>query len=458
MNRFSLRLIPLLATLSLCSPAANAVDSVPPYYIAPMASYVMADDGRSSGNAIGGVLAAGAHLTRLVDLEVLGSYLSYKGKGATQKFSRAAGGAGLNFYLYRADDGSGPFIHGDVMGVTRTYYNYGLGYDFMFGRGGFGLRAEALLHNDNLQFHEGQFNLGVRIPFGALPVPVLLPPPAPPAPAEVAVIEPPVAPPPAPVPLPAPCIGSSAGQAINLAGCKMGDNIVLRGVNFDFDKDTLTLNAKVILDQVVDALKKRTDIKVEIGGHTDAKGTVPYNRKLSDRRAASVRQYLLAQGIGADRMTSVGYGKVVAIASNDTDEGRELNRRVELTVTAADPAAGGVTTEQAGVPDEVALAPVVAVAAQTPAVTPVVLAGAPATSGVSISDYLYVPARQTVAVGGTVTWTNNDRVTHTVTFDGADIKIKAGETYSRTYPTAGTFPYLCSIHPGMNGTIEVLAP
>lgn len=449
MNRFSLRLIPLAVTLSFCSQTAQAVDSVPPYYVAPMAAYVLADDGRNSGDALGGVLAVGAHLTPLVDFEVLGSYLGYKGQGATSKFSRTAGGAGLNFYLFRADDGSGLFVHGDVMGLSRTYYNYGLGYDFMFGKGGFGLRAEALLHNDNLQFHEGQFNLGVRIPFGAQPVAAVLPPPPPPPPEEVAVIEPPAPPPPPPPP--PPCIGSDTGQAINLAGCKKGDNIVLRGVNFDFDKDTLTLNAKAILDQVVEALKKRPDIEVEIGGHTDAKGTVPYNKKLSERRAASVRTYLLSQGIAADRLTSVGYGKVVAIGDNDTDEGRELNRRVELTVLAADPAAGGVVTEQAGVADVIAVAPVPTSAADA-------ATEAPASAAVSISNYRYVPEKQTVEVGGAVTWTNNDGVTHTVTFDGEDIKIKSGQTYTRSYPTAGRFTYLCSIHPGMNGTIEVVSP
>jgi outer membrane protein OmpA-like peptidoglycan-associated protein/plastocyanin len=458
MKPVCLRLTPLVAAMSFCSQAAQAADPVPPYYLAPMASYVLADDGRGSGDALGGVLALGAHLTPLVDVELLGSYLSYKGKGATQKFAREAGGVGVNVYLYRGDDGSGPFIHGDVMGVDRSYFNYGLGYDFMFGKGGFGLRAEALLHNDGFQYHEGQFNLGLRIPFGKQPVAVAMPPPPPPPPAEVALIEPPAPPPPPPPP--APCVGSGSGQTIDLSGCKMGDNIVLRGVNFDFDKDALTVNAKVILDQVVDALKRRPDIKVEIGGHTDAKGTVPYNRKLSERRAASVKNYLIAQGIEADRMTAVGYGKVVAIADNDTDEGRELNRRVELTVTAADPTAGGVVTEQAGMPDAVAVAPV-AVAeapAEAPAPAAAPAAAVSAASAVSISNYLYVPGKQTVAVGGTVTWTNNDPISHTVKFDDGDIKIKAGQTYTRTFSSPGTVTYRCGIHPDMSGSIEVVAP
>ena len=70
-----------------------------------------------------------------------------------------------------------------------------------------------------------------------------------------------------------------------MQGCKTGDTLVLRGVNFDFDQSTLTANAKTILDQVAEALNKRTDIKVELDGHTDGKGWDEYNMRLSQRRA-----------------------------------------------------------------------------------------------------------------------------------------------------------------------------
>jgi len=120
-----------------------------------------------------------------------------------------------------------------------------------------------------------------------------------------------------------------------MEGCKTGDTIVLRGVNFDFNKATLTLNARTILDQVVTALTSRPDIKVEVDGHTDGKGSGPYNLKLSDRRARSVKQYLVEKGIDAGRLTTKGFGKTEPIADNSTDEGRELNRRVELKVTEA---------------------------------------------------------------------------------------------------------------------------
>ncbi|WP_428311891.1 OmpA family protein [Hydrocarboniphaga sp.] len=139
----------------------------------------------------------------------------------------------------------------------------------------------------------------------------------------------PLPPPPPPCKIPAP------GERVSLAGCGTGDVIVLRGVNFDFDKASLTPNAKAILDNVGDELVANPQINVEIGGHTDSRGSDEYNQNLSDRRASSVVQYLVGRGINSERMTSVGYGETQPIADNDTDEGRELNRRVELKIVGA---------------------------------------------------------------------------------------------------------------------------
>jgi outer membrane protein OmpA-like peptidoglycan-associated protein/plastocyanin len=141
-----------------------------------------------------------------------------------------------------------------------------------------------------------------------------------------------VAPAPLPPPVTPPCQLPEPGQPITLEGCKIGDTIVLRGVNFEFDKAALTVNAKALLDQVAEALQLRADVKVEIDGHTDGKGSESYNQKLSEQRAASVQAYLLARSIAASRLSAKGFGKSVPIADNATDEGRELNRRVELKV------------------------------------------------------------------------------------------------------------------------------
>ncbi|MGQ0622954.1 MAG: OmpA family protein [Panacagrimonas sp.] len=128
------------------------------------------------------------------------------------------------------------------------------------------------------------------------------------------------------------CKSPEPGEKLDLAGCGTGDVIVLKGVNFDFNKDRLTPNAKTILDGVGEALQTASGTNVEIGGHTDAKGSDDYNQRLSDRRACAVGRYLNGKGIEAGRMSPLGYGETKPVADNETDEGREQNRRVELRI------------------------------------------------------------------------------------------------------------------------------
>jgi OOP family OmpA-OmpF porin len=128
------------------------------------------------------------------------------------------------------------------------------------------------------------------------------------------------------------CRAPGPGEAINLEGCATGEAVVLKGVNFEVNSSRLTANAKVILNQVADSLAAAQQLRVEIGGHTDAQGSDAFNLKLSDRRAQAVKDYLVARGIDASRMVSKGYGESQPVDSNETAEGRELNRRVEMKV------------------------------------------------------------------------------------------------------------------------------
>jgi outer membrane protein OmpA-like peptidoglycan-associated protein len=105
---------------------------------------------------------------------------------------------------------------------------------------------------------------------------------------------------------------------------------ILQQIHFEFDKDKIRSESFKILDAVVDVLKQFPKIKLEIQGHTDNKGAPAYNKKLSDRRAASVLKYLVSHGVAADRLTSHGYGMERPLVSNDTDQGRALNRRVQF--------------------------------------------------------------------------------------------------------------------------------
>ncbi len=134
------------------------------------------------------------------------------------------------------------------------------------------------------------------------------------------VFQPEEAPPPAPPPPPPPPPPAPKRR------------IVLRGVNFDFDKSNIRPDARVILDEAVATLKSESDIRVSVEGHTDSRGTDEYNQKLSERRASSVADYLARGGISRSRLTTEGFGESKPVASNMTEDGRAQNRRVELRI------------------------------------------------------------------------------------------------------------------------------
>lgn len=478
---FALRLIPLLAAAMFCGAAQADDDYDDRYYFLPMASYVLADDARQTDDGYGATLAFGKRITPVFELELRGNYLKYDADDpdrglvggvlcgllpcpAPEDVEIYALGLGANLFL-----GQNFYLHGDAMGGDSTLLNAGVGFHFG-GGDSWGIRAEALFHSDDGDYEETQFNVGLHIPIGSRAAPK-------------EVVEPvqvvPVEPAPAPAPAAPPCELPAAGQPMTLEGCKAGDVIVLRGVNFEFDKSKLTVNARTLLDMVADALLARTDIKVEIDGHTDAKGSDAYNQKLSERRAQSVKDYLSSRGVDLARMSFIGFGESKPIASNDTDEGRELNRRVELKVTEI---GGSAVATYAPTPEgstevqiaEPAPAPVAAPAPEPAAAapepvsetrvepTPEELApSTPVAAGgsaqVSIGMMVFQPPEITVTAGSTVTWTNDDGSNHNVAFsDEKSGRMKKGATWSRSFATPGEYPYQCSIHgPSMSGKVIV---
>ncbi|MBN1755745.1 carboxypeptidase regulatory-like domain-containing protein [bacterium] len=114
---------------------------------------------------------------------------------------------------------------------------------------------------------------------------------------------------------------------------KSGEKLTLRGIYFDLDKATIKPESRPTLDEAIKILKDNPDIRVKIEGHTDSQGSDDYNMGLSQRRADSVKSYLVTQGnIDASRIQSIGMGEGYPIASNDNEEGRSMNRRIEFIV------------------------------------------------------------------------------------------------------------------------------
>jgi outer membrane protein OmpA-like peptidoglycan-associated protein len=104
-------------------------------------------------------------------------------------------------------------------------------------------------------------------------------------------------------------------------------------VFFEFDSATLKEESKADLDKLVQYLNDRKWIQLSIEGHTDVKGDGVYNQILSERRAVAVKDYLVSKGIDGSKISTIGYGQKLPIASNDTEEGRALNRRVEFRLS-----------------------------------------------------------------------------------------------------------------------------
>jgi outer membrane protein OmpA-like peptidoglycan-associated protein len=128
-------------------------------------------------------------------------------------------------------------------------------------------------------------------------------------------------------------------RAVSLNPIQVGSKIVLNNIFFDFDKATLRPLSNVELKNLLMLMKSNPNMKVEISGHTDSKGSEEYNQKLSEARAQAVVTSLTESGISADRMKAKGYGKSMPAAPNknadgtDNPDGRQLNRRVELKIT-----------------------------------------------------------------------------------------------------------------------------
>jgi len=119
---------------------------------------------------------------------------------------------------------------------------------------------------------------------------------------------------------------------VELKNVAVGSVIVLRNIFFDFDKATLRPESTNELERLIKLLNDLPTLKIEISSHTDSKGSDTYNMTLSQARSESVVGYLITHGIGKDRLVAKGYGETKPMDTNETDEGRQNNRRSEFKI------------------------------------------------------------------------------------------------------------------------------
>jgi outer membrane protein OmpA-like peptidoglycan-associated protein len=237
--------------------------------------------GRESDSDAVGLLAlqGGPRLTIDV-MEVASVFLDGRG-GYTRDLSGPLNSSGANF----AVGGGAAFEVAEATSVT------------LFGRYNEAFRRAERNSHENFRY----VNIGLGLEYRFLaPQPV----------AQAAA--------PAPTPAPAPP--------------PVKKRLILRGVNFDFDKANIRPDARPVLDEAIHTLKAAGDVRVSVEGHTDSVGSDAYNQRLSVRRANAVADYLAKGGITASRMEVSGFGESQPVASNDTADGRAQNRRVELNV------------------------------------------------------------------------------------------------------------------------------
>ena len=131
------------------------------------------------------------------------------------------------------------------------------------------------------------------------------------------------------------CPGTAVGTVVDPTGCAILFEeeqvvLVLRGVTFATGSSELREEARSILDEVAAALVANADVRIRVNGHTDSTGSRAENVRLSQARADSVMRYLIERGVAGNRLEARGFGPDVPVATNDTPEGRQQNRRVEL--------------------------------------------------------------------------------------------------------------------------------
>ena len=318
-----------LAGIALAASALPALAGDQTYddrwYIAPQVSFVYADHARNTDNGTGFRLEFGKPIAESWNLEFgINDYkLDFKSP-LTGSTHQTAYGPNALWFFYDRPRVFAPFL---LMGAgvmemnpdfatksNDTYATVGVGFlsipwDSWDGAIRVSAQHIKMFGHDN--FGDSILSVGLQIPISsrAAPAATVVPAASPPLTAEPVEMSP------------------EMEHATTLPHI-----IELKGVNFEHDSDVLTSDSETVLDEAVETLKDHPNVHVTVAGFTDSVGAADYNVDLSHRRAESVEKYLIAHGIDSARLSAKGYGEAEPIASNDTAEGRAMNRRVELII------------------------------------------------------------------------------------------------------------------------------
>ncbi|MFA5938799.1 MAG: OmpA family protein [Sinimarinibacterium sp.] len=317
-----------------------------PAYGYLLGTYTIADSARDTDNGFGGQMGFGVPVLNWMSIEANLLANSFSGKDGGGDLSQL--GVGVDFVAnfgnresptpfvlfgggeIRNDVGSGgnddtaPFLNlgGGIVGKLNTRW---LRY-----------RAEARYIFDDFEKDYQDFRLGVglEVVLGAFHEP----PPPPQIIETVKVVEAPAQPPSDQdgdgiVDAFDRCPNTLRGMQVDGYGCVVkAQTVELENVTFQFNSSELTENGKSVLEPAIRFLTSQPTVRADVAGHTDSVGSDAYNKKLSLRRADSVRAHLISRGVSPGQLTSVGFGESQPIDSNATDGGRARNRRVELQI------------------------------------------------------------------------------------------------------------------------------
>jgi OmpA-OmpF porin, OOP family len=333
----------LVAALLAAALPAFADEGMTPQmapYVGDSGQYILNTLNRHSGNGgYGDYVGGGVPVNQFFNLELGGYYNTFHPNddfGGLYKWHTWGGRFDTQFF-YSRNPAFSPYFAVGVGEERDNLRTVPVSFSSLFADAGFGaihyfkigdidagIRADARYRYVALRdkypdqplhhFGEPVFSVGLVFPIGAH-----------------AATE--AAPPPAPAPLPPPVARKPSAPVEN-------PNRKFDDVHFAFNQSNLSDYARASLDSDVGVISQLTghypSLKVDVSGHTDWVGTDAYNQALSERRAATVKEYLVRKGVDAGRIRTFAYGESQPVAPNTTAEGRALNRRAEIRTNASE--------------------------------------------------------------------------------------------------------------------------